>query len=531
MLTESKLRAHARLVAKDIKAGKATTHSDLARDLMEENPDAVLGVIGLIQQTASRKKPNQALIHAYGYMFTVGLEMLRYQIERGQEWAEDLLDDIRDVLCLLAEDGIVDPGLLMLLLNGFIEAQLDPGEDLTQLIGEITLEEAKYEQPTDMPSDIGVLFEGLVQEVGDNPFQIYDVFAEASRALPLEFRQGMLPQIATAENPILRDVATLYLLDPSSEVRQSFCQAMAANASPDVISPTALRRMIAVRNWLPEKERHHLDAAIKKARQMHVDCGSWPKRRVLDIQASNIDGVGAQSVFAVIKDGPKHIIASLLVKKAVGIADAWCLRDQSKAEVLDFFTQIQAQTESVAVDLGFVRALIMHHLAVGVDAGKAPSVGLLEFVEATGIETCHPEALSVDDLITKMAKDIGPEVLDPKAVDELVRGSTDWLNRYDFMDSWFENDALVEEVLDQSPRSRMPGKIKAITTSVLEPRRTKWAERFLWTALWMKQQGDSPWQDFFVMGRELHRSRPLAQIPIMQDIAKVTVEAAGNPWF
>ena len=99
------------------------------------------------------------------------------------------------------------------------------------------------------------------------------------------------------------------------------------------------------------------------------------------------------------------------------------------------------------------------------------------------------------------------------------------------MDCWFENDALVEEVLDQNPRSRTPGKIKAIITSVLEPRRTKWAERFLWTALWMKQQEDPAWVDFFIIGRELHRNRPLAQIPTMQNIAKVTVEAGASPWF
>jgi hypothetical protein len=531
MSTDRDLKAHAKLVAKDLKASKATANTDRAMEFMGENPDAVLGVIGLIQQASNRKKPNQALIAAYGYMFTCGLEMIRYQTERGQDWAEDLLDDIRGVLSLMAEEGAIDAGLMMLLLNGFIEAQLEPGEDLTSLLGEITLDSARDEPPADFPSDIGVLFDELVQEAGGNEFQVYDAFAEASQALPPEFRQVMLPQIATAENPVLRDLATLYLLDPSSEVRQSFCQVMVENASPDMISPAALRRMIALRNWLPEKERHRLDAAIKKARRKHVECASWPKRQVLDIQASNIDGVGAQSVFAIIKEGRKHVIASLLVKKEVGIADAWCLRDQSKADILDFSTQVHAQTESIAVDLDFVRLLITHHLAVGLDAGKVPSVGLLEFVEATGIETCHPSALSVDDLITMMGKDIGPGQLDPKTVDRVVQSSADWLDHFDFMDCWFENDALVEEVLDQNPRSRTPGKIKAIIKSVLEPRRTKWAERFLWTALWMKQQEDPAWVDFFVVGRELHRNRPLAQIPTMQNIAKVTVEAGVSPWF
>lgn len=66
------------------------------------------------------------------------------------------------------------------------------------------------------------------------------------------------------------------------------------------------------------------------------ECASWPARQVLDIQASNIDGVGAQSVFGVINEGRTHIFASLLAKERGGIADAWRLRDQSKADISDF---------------------------------------------------------------------------------------------------------------------------------------------------------------------------------------------------
>lgn len=531
MAIDKALRDHAKFVAKDVKAGKATANTDQARDFMEEHPDAVLGVIGLIQQAASRKRPNQALIHAYAYMFTCGLEFIRYQTERGQDWAEDLVYEIRDLLGRLAEGGAIDPNLMMLLLNGFIEAQLEPGDDLTQLLGNLTLDRAQDDPLDDLPSDLGVLFDDLVREVGGNEFQIHDVIAETTQALPPEFRQVLLPQIAAAENPVLRNVATLYLLDPSSDVRQSFCEAAMQNASPNMTSPAALRRMIALRNWLPEKERHRLDAAIKKARQKQVDCATWPAREVLDIQASNIDGVGAQSIFAIVKDGRKHIIASLLVKQGVGVADAWCLRDQSKADVTRFTAEVRARTESVSVEPDFVRSLIRHHLAVGLDAGNVPPVGLLDFVEVTGLQTCHPSAVSVDDLVMHLEEEVGPEKLAPRAVEEIVQSSAGWLDQFDFMDSWFENDALVEEILDRNPRSRTPGKIKAVVKSILEPRRMKWAERFLWTALWMKQQKDAPWLEFFIVGRELHRHRPVAQIPTMQTIAKVTVEAGSNPWF
>ena len=48
MSTDRDLKAHAKLVAKDLKAGKATANTDRAMEFMGENPDAVLGAIGLI---------------------------------------------------------------------------------------------------------------------------------------------------------------------------------------------------------------------------------------------------------------------------------------------------------------------------------------------------------------------------------------------------------------------------------------------------------------------------------------------------
>ena len=38
-----------------------------------------------------------------------------------------------------------------------------------------------------------------------------------------------------------------------------------------------------------------------------------------------------------------------------------------------------------------------------------------------GLETCHPSALTVDDLITILGKDICPEKLEPKAIDQVVQ--------------------------------------------------------------------------------------------------------------
>lgn len=521
-----KIKAHAKLVATDVKAGKASVHSSRARDFMAVSPDAVLGVIDLVHREANRKKPNEAMIHAYIYLFATGLEEIRYQVDQGHNWAEELVDAVREQLLLLAQGGVIGPHLLMLLLNGFIEAKLAPGDDLTELLGDIALEAAE-DQPAPTLSEIGELFESIVDEAGDNEFEVHAALADISKALPPEFRIFALHQISTSDNPVLRDTTILYLLDAAPEVRRTVCQLIAEHASPSLVSPVALRRMVALRNWLPENERHHLDAAVKKSRQRKVECAPWPARRVEEIIVSNMDGVGAQSVFAVTKEGRKYLIASLLVKQDVGVADAWCLRDQSKTDVRDFLGHIHSETESHRVGSEFLHILVPHYLAVGQKNGNVPVAGLLDFVEAIGVEKWQPTELAVDELLSLLEQDINPARVDETAVSEVIERSGDWLNEFGFLKSWFEQDAEVDAILSKNPRSKTSSKVNTIIKSVLEPRRAKWTERFLWTALWLKQKQDllSPWTDFFIVGRELQRGRPINDILVMRGIAEATVIA------
>lgn len=527
MSLHSEIKAHAKLVAKDVKAGKVSENCYRARDFMEEVPGAILGVIDLVQREDSRKKPNDAMVQAYVYMFANGLETLRYQIERGQDWAEELVGAVREQLVLLVKDGVLSPHLLLFLLNGFLEAKLEPGDELTELLGDIAMERIE-DTPELSPAELEQWLQTLVEEADGNEFDVYLSLAEASQALPPEFRMASANQIATSENPVLRDAAVLFLLDRTPEVRRTVCRMIAENASPSMVSPVALRRMITLRNWLPETERHHLDAAIKKARQKQVECASWRERQVERILASNLDGAGAQSVFCVTKDGRKHVIASLLVKQDVGIADAWCIRNQSKADVKNFLDHILSETESHNIGSEFLQLLLPHCLAVAQKSENVPSPSLLDFVEALGIDELQPSELTTDDLLSRLEGEVGPAQLSDVSVAEAIEGSDIWFYESEFVESWFEDDAEVMSVLSRKMRSKPQTQVNAVIKSILEPRRAKWAERFLWTALWLKEKPDllSPWREFFIVGRELYKGRPIKDIPAMRSVAELTVVAA-----
>ena len=152
---------------------------------------------------------------------------------------------------------------------------------------------------------------------------------------------------------------------------------------------------------------------------------------------------------------------------------------------------------------------------------------LLDFVEAIGIQKWQPSVLGLDELLSLLEQDIDPARTHQTAVATIIERSGDWLDEIGFLESWFEEGAEVDAILSKNPRSKIPTKVAAIIKSILEPHRTKWIERFLWTALWLKQKQDllSPWADFFIIGRELHRGRPVNAIPVMRGIAEATVRA------
>ncbi len=64
--------------------------------------------------------------------------------------------------------------------------------------------------------------------------------------------------------------------------------------------------------------------------------------------------------------------------------------------------------------------------------------------------------------------------------------------------------------------------------SVFEHRREKWAEHFVWTALWLKEappKARLPWRNYAILARALSEGYDLSDISLMRDIAARTVAA------
>jgi hypothetical protein len=72
---------------------------------------------------------------------------------------------------------------------------------------------------------------------------------------------------------------------------------------------------------------------------------------------------GAQSLFALTKQGRRFALASLLVKTEVGVADAWVREGMTKAEADALIAQIVAAAEAVEVSIALLERRLADALA------------------------------------------------------------------------------------------------------------------------------------------------------------------------
>ena len=88
------------------------------------------------------------------------------------------------------------------------------------------------------------------------------LLAESSEGLPDEHRAVMAAALLFSGEGAAVEVSIGWLLDPATSVRRSTANALEDAARKGKVSPIMLRRMITMRNWLPEDSRAALDAAI-----------------------------------------------------------------------------------------------------------------------------------------------------------------------------------------------------------------------------------------------------------------------------
>lgn len=527
-VTKTELIRLARLVRKDIASGRVSKNTQRSLDVLADYQNPAIELLELALEEAAKEQSDKPLVDSLGFLFSHVLETLRFDIESGYKTASDLAESVRMRLVTASKTGASDPSTLLFLVQCFGTAKLDLGEELRGVV-EHLLEAVGEAYADDFnPADTADLFglvAGLVKQADGDPFALHAVLAESSEGLPDEHRAVMAAALLFSGEGAAVEVSIGWLLDPATSVRRSTANALEDAARKGKVSPIMLRRMITMRNWLPEDSRAALDAAIATARRKGVSPAQLDDIEVRELVTTGVDGSGAIGVLAHCRNKRKNILGSLLLKLGFGVRDAWAQDGVKQKEIDSAFAEVSL-LDQFAISADFIRRAVGHFLALGHQTGLMPPFGLVRFLEAVGVSSVQPELLIASSILDTIQHG---RAISARAFEDLLAEGSDLANDYSFLDSWFEARDEVDAVLTDNryTSKKREARIMFIMEKVLEPRRVWWADVAAWAACILYQAGnDERWQEFYAAALAMVQKRPLHEISLMKTVAEQTVEAA-----
>ena len=181
-----------------------------------------------------------------------------------------------------------------------------------------------------------------MKQADGDPFALLAVLAETSEGVPDEHRAVMAAALLFSGEAAAVEVSIGWLLDPATSVRLSTANALGDAARKGKVTPIMLRRMITMRNWLPEDSRAALDAAIATARRKGVSPAQWDDIEVRELVTTGVDGSGAIGVLAHCRNKRKNILGSLVLKLGFGVRDAWAQDGVKQKEIDSAFAEVES---------------------------------------------------------------------------------------------------------------------------------------------------------------------------------------------
>jgi hypothetical protein len=514
---------HARRIAQAIAKGRPPPFSAAFDRYCESSPREIFAAFAGAARHMPPAGKDEPL--AVGYLFLLQrlLEHLRYRTDQGYANAAKLIADFQAEVVAQAEAGNVDGRMLAFVAGALHQSKIPASSDLGA---------ASAKQPLDrddgpLPGDVHAALAGILEACDGDPFMAVGALTETGHAMPVEARSALAVALALAGNAGARGAAVLFLLDPNSAVRRAVAAALAQIAVS--LTPTEVRRLIAMRNWRPETERAEVDAVIRKARAAGIDCAPWEAGSIETIAATATDGATAQGFLLISPAGRKKRMSSLLIKD--GITDAWSGELESRHQIEMSLAAAGMDAPTIAVSRSYLDRTVAHQLALSIEKREAPPFGLLQVAETIGGADWQPARMVFGETLTELVAEVPKVMCEPAALASLLRKSDGLADLDVVAQSWFEDGPQVAQAVERA-RGRDRAKLADyLLQSVIARHRDRWAEIVLRTALWMHeapQAADLCWRELALVAKALADGRDMTEIGLMRDIALRTIAVLGD---
>ncbi|MGQ0446659.1 MAG: hypothetical protein ACT4O2_16455 [Beijerinckiaceae bacterium] len=361
----------------------------------------------------------------------------------------------------------------------------------------------------------------VAEQAGQNPFDVYEHVDSLLAGFPPEASVMLLVELIAGNKAVIDQAVAGFVLHPDAVLAQSVAEALAASAMQTPVESSLIEWLVRMRPWLPQTRQAHLDATVRAMRLTALPPVTKELPKVIRCYVSVCDGTGTRSLFATQRAGAHYQLASVMMK-VTGVADALVFPRLSKSGMDDMVRQMKSSVPVTETDLDGVTRMLRLAIADNFASGNLPPFKLVEVVESLGLGPVHPDYSSPMEIVTHLLADLPPQQTNPAAV---ARAHAVILDS-EFKFQWFDAGEALEDLL--CPVKGTKQRIAKLMKTYLPERRLFWARQCAISALSMRYEvkaRHSPWKQLALVGRDIASGLPLDQIPLMRQIAEISVRA------
>ncbi|CAM2009722.1 hypothetical protein [Acanthopleuribacter pedis] len=509
--------------------------SQVLERFIDMHHDAALLFLELLQMHYPHKEeePGPEYQLSY-YLFCEALHKLKYGLERNWRWAAPMWEQVQETIA----DKILVPHMGQFVQQDVMEALRESGMEPDFVLIEAAQELAEYYNRfsgRDSIEEMEAILEDMERQGFDDPFVLVELFLPQLRLIPPEGQLQILSFLAGYRNPVIREIVGLMCLHHDSEVRVLVPDILTQAAHDGMVSPVTFRRLITMRNWLPEEQRSPLDATIKSLRRGGLSPEPSEKGQLVSVYASLIDGSGSQGLWLVIQQKDQVMLANLLLKQGLGVQDVWCSYFDSQADLKQELDMVKNQIIYYKVDPGYLDLVLQAHIAEGFEHDAVPPTGLMLVAETLGHTDWGAQVQEAGELIEMFHEHMPKTYRNPKRWPTLANQNREWLMRSGLHETWFDDDEAVENVLfakigePQTWLQDLDVTAEVLIQHIFEPRRRQWMNRFLWTGIWLyhvRPKPRAPWHLFLIHAALIRGGFPLSDLGAVGTVLIQTMYSA-----
>jgi hypothetical protein len=410
-------------------------------------------IVGALPDFASEMSPRQMTICQ---TLELGFDQLRMSVERQRPHAMAIMERLQAIIARDVIRHSQGPGRLVL-MEILQEAKVEILPVLRR-----ALDESRYTSiDTDTSSKEDAVQQGkeMLKELAEH--HAGDVFGLAhDLSVPLESlspqdrSQALIMPLTLSKEPLVKDLAALFCLDADPEVRKTFLELL-TQVAENLGTGNTLRRLIVIRGWLPVTERPLVDEAVRSLRKAGVECAPLVPAKNCEIVSSSVDGSGAWGLLGSAKLDSDARVFGVVGRVLYGIRDAWSHCRVTKKELRTMESQMKDIKKKIGGSISTRAAMLLvrHGITAGLNDGRVPSRDVLEISEILGCqEWLNPES-SLGTEIQGLRERLQEN---PNATHQRskVLASDDW-SKHPVFESWFEDDATVDNIVKDVLGSRL----------------------------------------------------------------------------